>query len=259
MFSSLYGNRLDRELGSADASQLFTSARRKAAINEAHEEFAEITECLQRRVSIPLTGGTAEYDLNSTTVIPTGDFLRYAAVPPEFWYTDASGAVTVLTGDDLPRREVSWLQRFFPGWQTSTVASSAKQLPTCWYDRPDGGARNLGFAPVPSTGSSASIVAVVSYIARPTPMTSDTQEPFTVNSSARTDLRPYHQALVHFAACQLEKLRRDDAASDRQKQTFLGYITRWWAQTRPKGGRQTTYRRDYWQRHSNDRGVDPRV
>ena len=42
--------------------------------------------------------------------------------------------------------------------------------------------------------------------------------PFTFNSSVRTDLNTYHQGLVHYAAHQMEKLRKDDQASDRQRQ-----------------------------------------
>jgi hypothetical protein len=45
LFSSLYGARLDEELGTDDTSDLFTTARRKSAINRGVREFAELTEC----------------------------------------------------------------------------------------------------------------------------------------------------------------------------------------------------------------------
>lgn len=259
IFSSLYGNRLDRELGSADSTQLFTSARRQSAVNEGQEEFARLTNCLERRSSITITGGTAEYNLNSTTIVPGGDFYEWAPRGVEFRYTDASSNTQVLAGEDLPRRDPLWLDRYEPGWQVSTVASSIQQMPSVWYERMDGGARYLGFWPVPSTGSSASAEAFVTYQARPAAMTSDTNEPFTVNSSVRFDLRPYHQALVHYAAYQLEKLRRDDQASDRQLQRFLGYVAQWQQAMRRKGGQALTFARSYFKTSRTEIVTDPRT
>jgi hypothetical protein len=247
VFSSLYGNRLDRELGAADSTQLFTTARRKAAINEAQEEFARLTNCLERTSSITITGWTGEYDLNSASVLPGQDFYEFAPRGVVFRYVDASSNVTALSGDDLPRRDPLWLDRYEPGWQVSTWASTTvmRQLPTVWYERLNGGARYLGFWPVPSSGSSAAMEALITYQARPAPMTSDTNEPFTVNSSVRLDLRPYHQALPHYAAYQLEKLRRDDMASDRQLQKFLGYVQQYLQAARRKGGTALTFARSY--------------
>jgi hypothetical protein len=246
-FSSLYGARLDEELGAADSTVLFTTARRKAAINRGQEEFARLTNCLERQSSITITGWTAEYDLNSSAILPAGDFYEFAPRGVVFRYTDASSNVQVLAGEDLPRRDPLWLDRYEPGWQVSTTPSTTviQQLPSVWYERINGGARLLGFWPVPSSGSSAAMEALVSYQARPTPMTSDTNEPFIVNSSVRLDLRVYHQALVHYAAHQLEKLRRDDQASDRQLQKFLGYVQQYLQAMRRKGGTALTSARQY--------------
>lgn len=256
-FSSLYSARLDRELGTDDTAVLFTTARRKSAINEAQEEFSELTECYRRQSSVTLTGGTAEYNLNSTLLIADGDFLRFSKEQVTFVYTDASSNVTVLAGDDLPRRDVPWLNRYQPGWQVSTVASSVMQMPEMYYDRAEGGAQYLGFFPTPSTGSSASMKALVPYVAKPQPLTSDTSEPY----NGRTDLRPWHQALVHFAAHHLEKLRRDDQASDRQLQKFLGYVQRYLQNTRTKNGTSLTFGRSYFKRNgsSDDRPPDVRT
>src|SRR3990167_4697465 len=118
-FSSLYTARLDEELHSADSTVLFTTARRKAAVNKGQIEFADLTECLLRQSTITLTGGTAEYDLNSTTVIADGDFVRFAKEAVQVRYVDASSNLTVIQCDDLRRRDVGWLHRFQPGWQTS--------------------------------------------------------------------------------------------------------------------------------------------
>jgi hypothetical protein len=257
IFSSLYGTRLDRELGTEDRSVLFTTARRKAAINEAQGEFAELTECFTKQSTLTLAGGTAEYDLNDSTTL--GDFVRLSMEQVQFRYVDASSNVTVLAGDDLPRRDVPWLNKYEPGWEVSTVASSLQQMPQVYYERTEGGSRYLGFWPTPSTGSSASMTAVVPYVAAPVPMTSDTNEPFQANGRVRTDLRPYHQGLVHYAAYQLEKLRRDPEAANAQLQTFLGYVMRYVQNKRVKGGKQLTQVKNYFRRHGNDRGEDPRT
>jgi hypothetical protein len=256
VFSSLYTGRLDRELGTDDSTVLFTTARRKAAINEAQTEFADLTECLQRQSSVTITAGTAEYNLNSSAVLDS--FVRLSKEQVQYRYTDTSGSVTVVGGDDLPRRDVEWLNRYEPGWQYSSEASTILRVPRYHYLRNDGGNLYLGFYPTPGLTSNATASAIVPYLAAPAPMTSDTNEPFTVNSSVRSDLRVYHQALVHYAAHQLEKYRRDDQASDRQLQKFLGYVARFKQDLRKKGGQALTFARSYWQTRGSDRSTDPR-
>ena len=246
-FSSLYGARLDRELGTDDSTVLFTTARRKAAINEGQSEFSNLTGCIVRRATITGVGGTAEYNLNSTLIIPGGDFGGFAKDPVEFLYTDASSNSIVLAGESLPRRDIPWLHQYRPGWQLSTVASSVMQLPESYYVRLDANAYFLGLTPVPSTGSSASFLVLVPYLAEPSAMTSDTAQPFTIGSE-RTDLGAYHQGLVHYAAHQLEKLRRDDQASDSQLQKFLGYVSRYLQDVRVRGPRAIRQARNYFSR-----------
>jgi ribosomal protein S18 acetylase RimI-like enzyme len=258
-FSNLYSSRLDRELGTDDATILFTTARRKSAINEGAQEFADLTECLTRWVTFPIVGGVAEYDLNSTLIIPAGDFNDFAKEPVEFQYTDASSNVTILSGDSLPRRDIRWLDRYREGWRLSTVASSVSQWPELHYVRADGPAFFLGLTPVPSTGSSASALVRLPYIANAPTLVNSTDVPFTFNSSVRTDLATYHQGLVHYAASQLEKLRRDDQASDRQLQKFLGYVSRYLQDLRVKGGRSIMQARSYFKARSgwDFRRLDP--
>jgi hypothetical protein len=70
-------------------------------------------------------------------------------------------------------------------------------------------------------------------------------------------LRPYHQGMVHYAAHQLEKLRRDDQASDRQMQKFMFYVTRYWQAMRRKGGSSLTFARSYFRRGTA--AEDPRT
>jgi hypothetical protein len=139
-FSSLYTARLDRELGTDDSTVRFTTARRKQAINEGVAEFADLTECLVRWARFDVIGGTSEYDLNSTTTIPGGDFANFAKEPVEFNYTDSSSNTQTLAGDDLPRRDILWLDRYQPGWRQSTVASTTRQVPSLYYVRTDGSA-----------------------------------------------------------------------------------------------------------------------
>jgi hypothetical protein len=258
--STLSGRLLTQELGSEDSTVLFTDARREAAIFDAIREFADLTECVIRLSSVTITGGVAEYDLHNSSIVASQDFVRFAndqAV--EVHYTDASSHTTYLSGEALPERTVRWLDRHDPGWRDSTAISSGMQTPTCFYRRVDGGRLYLGFYPVPSTGSSASMKALVPYVAYPSVSTASTHVPFTdTNGNTRWDLRPYHQGLVHYAAHQLEKLRKDDQASDRQLQRFMGYVQRYLQSLRIKGGSAVTFARRYF-RGSQLRGTDPRV
>lgn len=263
-FSSLYTARLDEELGTDDSTTLFTTARRKSAVNRGLEQFAELTDCLVRWSTLVLTGGTGEYDLNSTAVIAATDYVRLTATPIEFFYTDASSNVTILSGqDDLPHRSIKWLDDNEPGWRLSTTASTTAQLPSLTYLRADGGSLYLGFWPTPSTGSSASMKALIPYLARPSPITSDTSEPYTLGGALRVDLRVWHQASVHFAAHQLEKLRRDEQASQAQLQMFLGYVSRYFQNTRGRQGHVISQARRYFTRggslRQTDRPEDPRT
>jgi hypothetical protein len=259
-FSTLWQRLLTQELGTDDSTNLFTDDRRKAGINDGLREFADLTECMARTAAITLTGGTSEYDLNSTYV-PGLDFVRLAAKQSiEVAYTDASSQTQIVTGDDLRQRDVAWLNRNQPGWRdVSTV--SGQQLPSAFYLRTDGAHCYLGFTPTPSTGSSASMVATVPYVPYLAPLTASTDVPFRFTGASRTDLLPYHQAAVHYAAHQLEKLRRDDAASDRQLQKFLGYVTRYVQSLRQKGGTSLTFARQYFRRSlsGGDEGSDPRT
>jgi len=260
VFSSLYTTYLTHELGTDDSTTLFTDSRRKRAVKDGIAQFADLTECLVRTSSITVTSTASEYDLNALT---NGDYARLAAGQSiVFRYTDASSNVTVLAGrEDLPHRTVAYLDNYEPGWREAT-ASSVQQLPSATYLRPDGSALLLGFTPAPSSGSSASMSAQVPYVPYlPSSAVSTTAEPWAFGSSARIDLRPYFMAPVHYAAHQLEKLRRDDEASDRQLQKFLGYVQRYTQQMRPKGGSVLTYARRYFRRSlsAGDRGEDPRT
>lgn len=254
-FETLYAGQLDYELGGNDSVVLFTTARRKAAINAGLREFSELTECWTRTASITCSNAVATYSLTSTSNIPAGDFVRLCVDGPEYQYTDASSNVTYTHGDDLPRRDVEWLNAHESGWRDSTGAIT----PQSYYLDQDGGSMSLGLYPPPTISTGTAGVLNVPYVARPSSMTSTSAIPYTDTSGAvRSDLEPYHQALVHYAAHQLEKLRKDTEASDRQLTKFIGYVTRYLQNTRKKGGESLRPARSYFStarsRSRNDDG-----
>ena len=270
-FSSLYGTRLDEELGTDDSTILFTTTRRKSAINRGLKEFANLTECLQRSVQVSVTGGVSEYDVNSTTTIPAGDFNSWSKEPIEYFYTDGASSQTwTLSGDDsLPRRDLRWLDTYQPGWRQSTIASTTMQLPSLHYVRREGGQLLIGFWPFLGVTDSNSSAAASSasfrlpYLPNVPSLVNDTDQPYTFNGEEASDLDQYHQAAVHYAAHQLEKLRRDDQASDRQLQKFMGYVSRYLQSMRVKGGRAIMQARRYFHQRiggwTDPRSRDPKT
>lgn len=257
-FEALYSGQLDYELGGNDSVVLFTTARRKAAINEGLREFADQTECWTRTATVTCSNAVGTYNLTSTGNVPGGDFVRLAVDGPEYRYTDASSNVTYTHGDDLPRRDIEWLNAHESGWRDSTGAIT----PQSYYLEAEGGALNLGLYPPPTISTGTAGVLSVPYVAVPPEMSSTGDVPYTDTSGVtRTDLVPYHQALVHYAAHKLELLRKDDAASDRQLTKFLAYVTRCVNAQRKKGGESIRPARSYFSRvrsHSRDE-VGPRA
>lgn len=249
-FELLTGLQLDQELHSADSTQLFTTARRNAAINEGMQEFVDLTECLVRESSIVCSCNTQEYNLLGST-----DFVRLASRGPEYRITSSgsSGVTRILAGeDDFPNRSVQWRNIYDAGWRASTVCTT----PTGWYLRDDDGALYIGLDHPPRIGSSETAVLVVPYIPLLPPMTSTGEEPFSVGGIARLDLRPYHKATVHYGAHNLEKLRADTEASDSQYQKFLAYVERWKSAMRKKAGQYIRTGRSYLREASRRRGDD---
>lgn len=230
-FSALYDEALHVELGTNDTQVLFTGARRKHAVNEGLRQFADLTECLVRQSTISATNGIQEFNLN---VLSSGDFLRVAAQGPVFEISDSNGVQQTIAGDQFPQRDIPYLDAAESGWR-STVAGA----PTGWYLRRDGAGLYFGLdRPLYlSTGSTQTAKLILPYVPNPSSMTADTHTPYQFGAAARTDLQPYHAALVHYAAHDLEKLRKDQEASDRQLQKFLGYVQRYFSATRPKGTR----------------------
>jgi hypothetical protein len=98
----------------------------------------------------------------------------------------------------------------------------------------------------------------VPYVARPDAMTASTQVPFTVGGNTRTDLVEYHQALPHYAAYKLLPLIGDMDGAKEQLAKFMGYVTRFLGNLRPKGGTHVTVARSYFREAKRSRGDDDR-
>jgi hypothetical protein len=159
----------------------------------------------------------------------------------------------VTAGSDLPRRDPAWLDAHNPGW----LQSSGAITPESYYVYQDGGEYLIGLQPPPTISTSAAGSISLHYVAQPSSLTADTNVPFTDTSGqTRNDLKPYHQAAVHYAAHKLELLRKDTAASDRQMQKFLGYVTRFIQTMRPKAGQTIRPARSYFSRAGRGRGED---
>src|SRR5574342_365301 len=154
-FVDLYATQLDYELGSNDSAVLFTTARRKHAVNEGLREFADLTECWTKESTIACSNGVGVYNLLSSVNIPGEDFVRVAAQGPVYRYIDPTSSAnntTWLGGEDFPRRDIPWLDAHQPGWRASTGTT----YPESGYLDDQAGALNFGVQPPPTIVSSAS-------------------------------------------------------------------------------------------------------
>lgn len=248
-FGHMWSSAITQELGTADSTKLFTDARRQQAIDNGVLAFADLTECSKRQSTITTSNAVREYDLLSTVNVPGGDFLRLTKQSPEFQFTDSNGNVSYVTGADFPLRDLNWLNQYQPGWRQSTGGT-----PTAYYLREDGGSLYFGFDTPPTIGSSESAKVLLPYLARPSTMSASTAIPFTVGTQVRTDLEPYHQAPVHYAAYELEKLRVNEEASKTQWQLFLNFVERYLRSMRPRGGQTIRQARSYFSESKRRRG-----
>lgn len=226
-FSDLYGTELTRELGSADTGQLFTLTRRKAAINAAQLEVVKRTECVQRQTTVTLADNTQEYDLDA---IAAADFGWISKQGLSIRITSGSN-VRYIEGDALVESSVERLTVEEPGWR-----ALAKGTPSRYYVRTDGGALYLGLHAKPGITGADTWVAIVPYVPVPADLTADADEPFTFAGNARRDLRFWHRALVHYAAYDLEKFRKDVGRGSAQLQLFEIELQKYTAAMKPKNG-----------------------
>jgi hypothetical protein len=243
-FVDLYSTLVDRELGSVDV-QLFTTVRRKAAVNEAQREFVRLTDCLTRRAEIALSDGDSEKDLEA--VVAADDFLRFYKEGVAL--KQVSGSTTrYLAGEDFPRRDIPWLDRHSSGWRSASAAT-----PSAHYFREDGGQVFLGMTPPLDITGSDTWTLLVPYVAYPSDMSADADQPFTVSSNPKKTLREYHQALAHFAAARLETLRKNYQAYDRQMELFNSYVVDYTQKQRRPGGQHILFARDYLGEHTSSK------
>ena len=235
-FVDLYDTNLDIELGSGQ-TQLFTVALRKSAVNAAMRDFVRKTGCTKKYDEIPLVDETQEYDVYDTLT----DYIRLAGAPSVKW-TDADSNIRYIQGaKDFPRRSKEELDRLEPGWRDADPGT-----PSAWYLTDDTGELVVGLYPAPEVGAGETWVLIVPYVANPTTMVGDATEPFTVGGTVMDRLEPYHQALVHFAAAQLEPLRKNYTGVQYQMQLYTGYVAEYLRQDRQDGQDQITLLRDYY-------------
>lgn len=238
-FSELYGTLLDIELGTADRTQRFTTARRKDAINRGMQEFIRLTGCFTREASTALSDETQEYNLES--LISSNTFIRLADQQP-YIKTVISSVTTYIEGKSLQRKDISVLDREDPSWRSATSGT-----PTHWYMREDANSVFLGLHPKPNIVAGDTWTLFIPYVAKAATMTGDTDIPFatTAAGTAKRSLEPYHQALVHYATAQLEKLRRNYQVVGAQMEAFVGYVQDYLAEHRIRGGDMLYLSHDY--------------
>lgn len=229
-FADLYGTDLDTELGTTDRTQRFTTTLRKRYVNEAAREFNQATGCYVKRVAIAVVDGTQEYDLEAAGTIAAEDYLRPAKTSASLKRVGSS-STAYTEGPDLPYKSEEQLNQERPNWRALSAG-----VPECWTIREDTGSQYFALVPAPDVPDGETWTVLWPYVAQPAAMTDDSHEPFG-NASSRTTLRPYHRALVHWAAAQCEKLRKDWDAVKRQLELYGTYVARYHQdQARPNGG-----------------------
>lgn len=234
-FLELYGTLLDEALSSDDTSRLFTTAKRKAAINRAQLWFVKQTDCLIRRAEVALSDSTDEYDLES--VISAADFLWLAPEGAEVQIVYVSGSpTTYVANPEFTRRSIPWLNRNRPGWR-----SAADGAPSEWYERREGGRWFFGMAPAPDITAGDTWTAWLPYVVKPADMSADGDLPFTVSSNSLAVLAPWHDALVDYAASKLELLRKDVERSAYFFDQAQSKVRDYKDKQRPVGGRQIQF------------------
>lgn len=224
----MFGAELDLKLASTDRTVRFTTALRKAAVNRGIARFNDETACYTKRASIALTDGTGEYDLESSAIITGEDYLRPSAVRPSLALTTtATGAVRYIEGDDFPQVGEDALNQHESGWRAQGAST-----PTGWYLRTATGAHYLGLEPAPDIHSTETWALLFPYVAIPPTLSADSDIAF----SGRITLVPYHDAIVAYAAAQMEELRKNYSMVDRRLAEFAARIVAYRRDQSPLSG-----------------------
>lgn len=246
-FSQLWGDDLTTELGTNDTSVLFTDARRKHAVNQGLQQFADLTECCIRQSTISVSSSAQEFDLLSSAILVGSSnqkFSRMANQGPVYIKTDTAGNQQFTAGDDFPERKIPFLDAAQDGWRSTTPGD-----PSGWYQRVSSGARYFGLDCPANVSTSETAELLIPYVPVLSSLTASTAIPYF----GRSDLFIYHQASVHYAAHQMEKLRRDKEAAADQLQMFMGYVARYNAQKAKKGPKGVRAARSYFRNARMDR------
>jgi hypothetical protein len=249
-FATLYGTDLDTELGTTDQTVRMTTALRKAYINEGQRVFNEQTSCFVKRVALPISDDTQEYDLETSGIIAAQDYLWPAKTSASLKRVGAS-TTAYTEGPELAFTTEEELNQTEPNWRAQDAA-----MPRKWYLREDGGASYIGLHPTPDVPAAETWTLLWPYVAQPADMTLDADEPFTASSNILTTLRPYHKALVFYAAAQLEKRRKDYEAVERNMAQFAAYVAKYRADRQPKIGTQVRLAQDYRTRLRGRQAID---
>ena len=241
-FVQAYGDQLDRVLGSADRTVLFTTQRRKDAINEAQKWFVTQTECVTKTDTIALVDGTQEYELEAG--LDDGDLLWLSKDGPRIAADPGSGGTIVYyAGRDFRRTSIAWLDRFEAGWRGQTAGQ-----PYAWYERADGGSVFFGVVPAPDIPVGATWTLTIPYVVQPDTLSADADVPFSINANTLVRLVPWHDVLPLYAGYELEKLRKGLERSAILKSQAEARVVDYLDKRRVPGGKTVgvarSYRRD---------------
>lgn len=238
-FLELYGEELSIQLSSTDTSNLFTTARRKAQVNNGMREFVRLTECVKKTASIPMVDETAAYDLEATAT----DFSWLSEMEGISIARDNGTTVTYLTEGErggLTRVDKRRLDREHPGWRAADPGT-----PRYVYQDTEGGTTLLGFYPPPDIPATETWTLSVPYVPQVADMTAPDDEPFTFSANVAIRLRPWHLAVTHYAAYKLETARKQYAQAKAQLEAFSGLVKDYLDKQRPPGGDVVAYAHDY--------------
>lgn len=254
-FGTLYGTEQDRLLGTVDRTQRFTTARRKEAVNSAIRWFNEQTGCFTKRATIPITTPVAEYNVEGTNAITSGDYLRPSKTTATLKRYDGTGSdatdYSYVEGPDLPFKSEEQLNQERPNWRAESPG-----VPDCWTLRVDGPAQYAVLVPPPDVPSGETWTWLWPYVAQPADLTDDAQEPYQVSTAMRTSLRSYHQGIAYYTAGLLEEFRKNYEMKDRRLKEAAVYVVQYHADQAPKTGTQMRMARDFRRRPMGRASID---
>ena len=246
-FLELYGEALDIELSTADRTQLFTTTRRKKAINDAMTKWITMTKCAKRKGTIAMVTLTYEYDLLSNF----SSFIELDGEPSIKIVSSGGVNTRWVEGDNFIRTDTELLDRESPGWREFTSAT-----PTNWYWRVDNGVNWIGMAPGPDITAGDTWTLYVPYISKATEMTVSGDIPFTFSGNVLSNLTVYHQALAHYAASLLEPLRKGYPAAQRQQTLFAGWVAQYLQDQQQEQPAMISLHRNYYKSSIHQRPMD---